>query len=327
MRAKAACSRSTVSCMNTKNEARRHSYGRSCSGPDCFSGDGMITPAISVVSAVEGLQVATPALSNVVIPITIGLLTGLFAIQYKGTSGIGIVFGPILVVWFAVIAGLGVLQIGLRPEILAAFNPIYGFAFLRHVGLFEAHVVLSALMLVVTGGEAMYSVSFSTRKSGSFRSSWNCVERPGNWAGSAARSKLQMAIKRRPFLKPSIRFMIACRSSNGTWTSPIKTKTLSSSRQPMAIARPFQLCRFPSSPPPPKSLTGKCLQPSREKIPTSTLSSDLRYSTCSSRSLRMVIRQFVSSGRIRTISSHEFNVGDEPSVFRIVDRFAVEWFG
>jgi hypothetical protein len=252
MRAKAACSRSTVSCMNTKNEARRHSYGRSCSGPDCFSGDGMITPAISVVSAVEGLQVATPALSNVVIPITIGLLTGLFAIQYKGTSGIGIVFGPILVVWFAVIAGLGVLQIGLRPEILAAFNPIYGFAFLRHVGLFEALVVLSALMLVVTGGEAMYSVSFSTRKSGSFRSSWNCVERPGNWAGSAARSKLQMAIKRRPFLKPSIRFMIACRSSNGTWTSPIKTKTLSSSRQPMAIARPFQLCRFPSSPPPQK---------------------------------------------------------------------------
>jgi KUP system potassium uptake protein len=126
-------------------------------GAGLLFGDGMITPAISVVSAVEGLQVATPALSNVIIPITIGLLTGLFAIQYKGTSGIGIVFGPILVVWFAVIAALGAWEIGLRPDILAAFNPIYGIAFLRHVGLFVALVVLSALMLVVTGGEAMYA--------------------------------------------------------------------------------------------------------------------------------------------------------------------------
>jgi KUP system potassium uptake protein len=96
-------------------------------------------------------------LSNIIIPITIGLLTALFAIQYKGTSGIGIIFGPILVIWFVVIAGLGTWQIALRPEILAAFNPIYGFAFLRHVGLFEALLVLSALMLVITGGEAMYA--------------------------------------------------------------------------------------------------------------------------------------------------------------------------
>ena len=81
-------------------------------GAGLLFGDGMITPAISVVSAVEGLEVATPGLSHLVIPITIGLLTALFAIQFKGTSGIGIVFGPILLVWFVVIAVLGAFQIG-----------------------------------------------------------------------------------------------------------------------------------------------------------------------------------------------------------------------
>ncbi len=126
-------------------------------GAGLLFGDGMITPAISVVSAVEGLQVATPALAEIVVPITIGLLTALFAIQFKGTSGIGVVFGPILLVWFVVIAGLGAWQIGHHPAILAAFNPIYGLEFLRHASLFDALLILSALMLVITGGEAMYA--------------------------------------------------------------------------------------------------------------------------------------------------------------------------
>jgi KUP system potassium uptake protein len=126
-------------------------------GAGLLFGDGMITPAISVVSAVEGLQVVSPDLSHMIVPITVGLLTVLFAIQYKGTAGIGIVFGPVLIVWFVVIAALGAWQIGLRPEILAAFNPLYGFAFLQHVGVFDALVALGALMLVVTGGEAMYA--------------------------------------------------------------------------------------------------------------------------------------------------------------------------
>ena len=108
----------------------------------------MITPAISVVSAVEGLDVATPGMSHVVIPITIGLLTALFAIQFKGTSRIGIVFGPILLVWFVVIAALGAFQIGDHPEIFAAFNPVYGLQFLLHANWFEALLILSALMLV-----------------------------------------------------------------------------------------------------------------------------------------------------------------------------------
>jgi len=126
-------------------------------GAGLLFGDGIITPAISVLSAVEGLQVATPALGNVVIPITVGLLTALFAIQFKGTSGVGFVFGPVLIIWFVVIALLGAWQIELRPDVLAAFNPILGLEYLRHAGLFDALLILSALMLVVTGGEAMYA--------------------------------------------------------------------------------------------------------------------------------------------------------------------------
>jgi KUP system potassium uptake protein len=126
-------------------------------GAGLLFGDGIITPAISVLSAVEGLQVAMPALGNTVIPITIGLLGALFAIQFKGTSGIGIVFGPVLMTWFVVIAIIGAWQIKLHPDILAAFNPILGMEYLRRAGLFDALLILSALMLVVTGGEAMYA--------------------------------------------------------------------------------------------------------------------------------------------------------------------------
>ena len=126
-------------------------------GAGLLFADGMITPAISVLSAVEGLQVATPTLGHTVIPITIGLLTALFAVQFKGTAGIGIIFGSILLVWFAVIAVLGAWQIEQHPEILAAFNPVYGLSFLRNMGLFDTLLILGALMLVVTGSEAMYA--------------------------------------------------------------------------------------------------------------------------------------------------------------------------
>ena len=126
-------------------------------GAGLLFGDGVITPAISVLSAVEGLDIATPALEPFIIPITIGLLTGLFALQVKGTAGIGRVFGPILLIWFAVIATLGVIQIVDQPGILAAFNPAYGIAFLRGAGGYGSLLILGALMLVVTGGEAMYA--------------------------------------------------------------------------------------------------------------------------------------------------------------------------
>ena len=157
-------------------------------GAGLLFGDGMITPAISVLSAVEGLQVATPALADMVVPVTIALLTGLFAIQFKGTSGIGIVFGPILMVWFIVIALLGGAQIIQHPGILAAFNPLYGLAFLRTAGLYDALLILGALMLVVTGGEAMYADvgHFGERP---IRVSWFCVVFPAlllNYLGQGA---------------------------------------------------------------------------------------------------------------------------------------------
>jgi KUP system potassium uptake protein len=126
-------------------------------GAGLLLGDGMITPAISVLSAVEGLEVATPSFAPYVIPITVALLTLLFAIQFKGASGVGVVFGPLLIVWFAVIAALGAAAIAREPAILAALNPLHGIAFLASGGAREAVLILSALMLVITGGEAMYA--------------------------------------------------------------------------------------------------------------------------------------------------------------------------
>jgi KUP system potassium uptake protein len=140
-----------------KNQGARVLLWSLMLGAGLLFGDGMITPAISVLSAVEGLDVATPAFATYVLPITVALLTGLFAIQFKGASGIGVVFGPVLIVWFAVIAALGGAEIMKQPAILAAFNPALGAAFLARAGLREALLILSALMLVVTGGEAMYA--------------------------------------------------------------------------------------------------------------------------------------------------------------------------
>ena len=126
-------------------------------GAGLLIGDGMITPAISVLSAVEGVGVAAPGLSSAVVPITLGLLIALFAVQFKGASGVGSVFGPIVLVWFAAIAALGAAAIVQAPEILAAFNPAYGFLYLARVDFVGALMLLGALMLVVTGGEAMYA--------------------------------------------------------------------------------------------------------------------------------------------------------------------------
>ena len=126
-------------------------------GAGLLFGDGMITPAISVLSAVEGLEVATPAFQPYVAPLTIAILTALFAIQFKGASGVGRLFGPLVIVWFAVIAAFGLSEILRSPEILAAFNPTHGLRFLARSGAREAMLILSALMLVITGGEAMYA--------------------------------------------------------------------------------------------------------------------------------------------------------------------------
>ncbi len=125
-------------------------------GTAVFYGDGVITPAISVLSAVEGLEVAAPRLHEWVIPLTLLVLTGLFAVQRFGTGGIGKWFGPITLVWFAVLVALGLPHIAARPGVLAALNPAYAIGFFVLQPL-VAFIALGAVVLVVTGGEALYA--------------------------------------------------------------------------------------------------------------------------------------------------------------------------
>ena len=125
-------------------------------GTSLFYGDGVITPAISVLSAVEGLEVVSPAFAKGVIPITLTILFVLFAVQKKGTAGIGKFFGPITLVWFLVIALLGVAQIIAHPEILRSVSPHYAVAFMwANPG--TTFIILGAVVLCVTGAEALYA--------------------------------------------------------------------------------------------------------------------------------------------------------------------------
>ncbi len=125
-------------------------------GTAVFYGDGVITPAISVLSAVEGLEVAAPKLHDWVIPLTLIVLTGLFAVQRFGTGGIGKWFGPVTLAWFAALVALGVPHIAAHPGVLVALNPAYALAFITAQPL-VAFVALGAVVLVVTGGEALYA--------------------------------------------------------------------------------------------------------------------------------------------------------------------------
>ena len=120
-------------------------------------GDGMITPAISVISAVEGIAVASPNFAGLVIPLTILILSALFFVQRKGTSAIGAVFGPVMLVWFCTLAALGVSWIVKEPGILRALNPEYILLFFKTLALRDVFVVLGFVMLAITGGEAMYA--------------------------------------------------------------------------------------------------------------------------------------------------------------------------
>ncbi|MDA8230616.1 MAG: potassium transporter Kup [Magnetospirillum sp.] len=125
-------------------------------GAALFFGDGMITPAISVLSAVEGIEVATPALHDVIVPVTLVVLIALFWVQSSGTARIGAVFAPVMAVWFVTLAILGIHQIGAAPRIFAAINPLHAFAFLRDHG-WQAFPLLGSVVLAVTGGEALYA--------------------------------------------------------------------------------------------------------------------------------------------------------------------------
>ncbi|MFH1661235.1 MAG: potassium transporter Kup [Pseudomonadota bacterium] len=148
----------TLALHNGNPASRRHKLliALGLFGAALFYGDGVITPAISVLSAVEGLEIITPAFKPYVLPITLSILIGLFFFQRRGTASVGALFGPIMVLWFAVLASFGAMAIIEHPAVLAAVNPIYGLNFLLGnsvLGFFA----LGAVVLCITGAEALYA--------------------------------------------------------------------------------------------------------------------------------------------------------------------------
>ncbi|MCZ8150318.1 MAG: KUP/HAK/KT family potassium transporter, partial [Roseomonas sp.] len=125
-------------------------------GAALFFGDGIITPAISVLSAVEGLKVISPAFEELVIPIALGILLALFLVQWKGTGSMGLVFGPICAVWFGVLGLLGLIEVVKQPGVLIALSPHFAIAFCAHYKL-AAFIAFGAVVLAVTGAEALYA--------------------------------------------------------------------------------------------------------------------------------------------------------------------------
>jgi KUP system potassium uptake protein len=125
-------------------------------GAALFYGDGVITPAISVLSAVEGLKVVAPTLEHSIVPVTIAILVLLFMVQSRGTGKVGVVFGPIMLVWFVVIGVLGLMQIVTQPHVLYALNPIEGLSFFLRHG-FHGFLALGGVVLAITGAEALYA--------------------------------------------------------------------------------------------------------------------------------------------------------------------------
>lgn len=125
-------------------------------GAALFYGDAVITPAMSVLSAVEGLEVATPAFKPYIVPISIGILVGLFLIQRKGTSSVASLFGPVMMFWFATLGTLGLWQVFNHPGVIAAINPWYALHFMVDSTMI-AFLALGAVVLAITGGEALYA--------------------------------------------------------------------------------------------------------------------------------------------------------------------------
>lgn len=156
-------------------------------GAGLLLGDGMLTPAISVISAIEGLEVISPTFSHFVVPLTVGILLVLFLSQYHGTAKIGRYFGPIILVWFITLAILGGVRILQNPMVIRAINPYYAFEFFNHTG-WTGYALLGGVFLVVTGGEALYADLGHFGKS-PIRLGWFGVALPGlllNYFGQGA---------------------------------------------------------------------------------------------------------------------------------------------
>lgn len=156
-------------------------------GAALLYGDGIITPAITVLGAIEGLNVATPLFEPYVVPITVVVLVALFLVQYRGTGAVGAVFGPVMVVWFTVIGLLGLRAILQAPAVLAAINPAHAYQFFSRSGL-DGFLVLGSVFLVVTGGEALYADMGHFGKV-PIRVAWFAIVQPGlmlNYFGQGA---------------------------------------------------------------------------------------------------------------------------------------------
>ncbi|WP_194727286.1 potassium transporter Kup [Noviherbaspirillum malthae] len=156
-------------------------------GAALFFGDGVITPAISVLSAIEGLQVATPAFKPFVVPIAVTVLVALYLLQSKGTAGIGKWFGPIMIVWFASLGIMGVVNIVANPQILSALNPLHALRFFANHG-WLAFLALGAVVLAFTGAEALYADMGHFGKR-AIRLAWFSIAFPGlalNYLGQGA---------------------------------------------------------------------------------------------------------------------------------------------
>jgi KUP system potassium uptake protein len=152
-----------------------------------FYGDAMITPALSVLSAVEGLKVVTPALEAYVVPLAVLILFGLFAVQSRGTARVATFFGPITLVWFFALATAGAWHVAQNPAVLGAFNPVHGVSFLLSHGVIGL-LTLGAVFLVVTGSEALYA-DLGHFGPGPIRTAWFAVALPAltiNYLGQGA---------------------------------------------------------------------------------------------------------------------------------------------
>lgn len=179
----------TALVMNTERESpRKGLYGAlGVLGAALFFSDGAITPAISVLSAVEGLHIAAAGAQIPVVPITVGLLIGLFMIQNRGTGSMGKMFGPVMLLWFLVLAALGVSWVVTEPRVLYAVNPLYAAAFMSDHQV-SALAILAGVFLTVTGGEALYADMGHFGKA-PIRLSWMIVVMPAlllNYFGQGA---------------------------------------------------------------------------------------------------------------------------------------------
>jgi len=193
-----------LALINGRTTTRRWSRGIVLLGvfaTALFYGDSMITPAVSVLSAVEGLKVAAPGLSQFVLPITMAIVIGLFSIQRSGTARVSLFFGPVMIVYFAVIAALGLLSIIETPQILWALSPHYAFEFFASDPL-PAFLALGSVVLAVTGAEALYSDMGHFGRN-PIRVSWLCIVLPAlmlNYMGQGALlSRIGMPALESPF--------------------------------------------------------------------------------------------------------------------------------